>query len=96
MRVLAHLQVREQGNRLTESRQRIKRGHRRFQLIANAADLDHQMRRMLGDDFSAQAPDHANLPRGKRATIVLVCAWHNATASASAASARGFSVNASR
>ena len=50
--VLAHHLVGVQGDLLAEPRQPVERGHRRFHLVADAADVEQQVWRVL----LAQAP----------------------------------------
>src|ERR1700723_425752 len=86
MSVLAHHQVREQRHRLAGRGQPVKGRHRRFQLVAHAAHVDHQHRRLLHRQPALQKTDHPlNLARSIRTRPRK--AWHTAAASASAASA---------
>src|SRR5690606_10006801 len=66
--------------------------HRRLELVTDAADVEHQPRRLLRDEDALQATDHRRrlqAPRGipTRSTLDRVCACASAIASASAASA---------
>ncbi|RMU41018.1 hypothetical protein ALP29_200847 [Pseudomonas syringae pv. avii] len=47
MRVLANHQMGVQGHGLADMRQPVQRRHRHFQLIADAVDIQHQVRRLF-------------------------------------------------
>src|SRR5580658_998204 len=100
VRILAHHQVSEQVHLGANRRQVKERRHRGLDLVAEAADLDRQLRRGLGGDPAAQRADHRRALASGAACCASsatrrACAWHTATASASAASAPGRSVSAS-
>src|SRR5690606_22842379 len=67
-------------------RQSIKRGHRRLELVADATDVDDQGRGLFRRQAAAQESDHREEDRAS-ALSLREWAWHNAMASASAASA---------
>src|SRR5690606_25470936 len=88
VRVLAHDQVRVQADLAAGRRQGVERRHRRFQLVADAAHVDEELRRLLGAEASAQKADHRAVPAARAASPYTPreCAWHSAIATASAAS----------
>src|SRR6185312_7972935 len=84
--------VGEQDHFLADVRQVVQRGHRHFQLVADAAHFDQHPRRPLGDQRAAQTADHrrrlhAASAMPVRASLARRCACVMAIASASAASA---------
>src|SRR5947208_141422 len=101
MRVFAHHQVRKQTHFLTHRRQLEERRHGRLQLVSEPADVDRELRGRLGGDRATQRADHrpACLRRAPPCCASVpsrrACAWHTATASASAASAPGRSASPS-
>src|SRR5258706_2037935 len=102
MRILAHDEVREEGYRCAGGWQRIKGAHRHIELIAHAADLHQDLRRVLGGQLAGQMPDQTSLPfrirnpRSGRSPSLAPCAWQMAQASASAASSEGSPGSSSR
>ncbi|MCY1241782.1 hypothetical protein D9M72_547030 [compost metagenome] len=67
MSILTHHQVGVQGHRLAHLGQAIQGGHRHFELIAQAVDIDNQVRRLLFSQRAAQTSNHvAILPHGHR------------------------------
>ena len=58
VRILAHHQVREQRHGLTGGRQPVECRHRRFQLVADAVDIQHQRRRLLHRQPALEEADH--------------------------------------
>src|SRR5690606_32019368 len=89
--------VGEQGDLAAQFRQVVEGAHRRRQLVADAADVEHQRRRRLVHQLAFQATDHLLLlssaaARPVRPAVALMCAWVRATARASAASACSFCV----
>jgi len=58
VRILAYHEMREQANFLADRRQVKERRHGRLQLIAEAADIDGELRGRLGSDSAAQRADH--------------------------------------
>ena len=58
VRVLAHHQVREQAHLLADGGQMEEGRHRRFELIADPADIDGQLRRGFGGDPATERANH--------------------------------------
>src|SRR5699024_545705 len=88
--VIAHHQVRVQGDLVPVRVERINGGHRGFYFIAHSSHVQQQLRRLFGQQAPAQAADHvfSSTPALRmRAAVRLWWAWHKATAAASAASA---------
>src|SRR5690348_5097802 len=81
-------------------RQVVQGGHRHFQLVADAGDVQHDPGRLLGNERSTQSADHRRLLHAAagipiRCAPSRACACAIATASASAASACNRSRNPS-
>ena len=62
VRVLADYQVGVKPHFRAHGRQRIERGHRRLELVADAADVDDQRRGVLLHQLAAQEADHRAPP----------------------------------
>src|SRR5580698_10497507 len=91
MGILAHHQVRDQADDLTDGGQVQERRHGRFELIAHSAHIQRDRRGGLGGDSTVQETDQlATSSRRRR-----LCAWHSAAASASPASGPGRSESCS-
>src|SRR5690242_16720399 len=91
-RVFLHRVVRAQAHFAAELGQVEERRHRRLEFVADTADVEHEPRRLLGDEHALEAPDHrrrlhASRGRPRRCRLERVCACASAIASASAASA---------
>src|SRR5271165_3386162 len=88
MRILPHHQVSEQRHRLARGRQAVKSRHRRFQLVADPIDVDHQKRGLLGGETALEETDHPRLAASLSELRTRPrSAWQTAAANASAASA---------
>src|SRR2546421_5444176 len=96
MRILAHDEVREQGDRLAGRGQVVESAHRHLDFVADSARFHQDLRRVFLEKDAGEPPDHTSLPLFTRNPRVGIaprpcppCAWQMAQASASAASAGG-------
>src|SRR3989454_9462831 len=96
MSVLAHDEVREQGDALAGRRQVVERAHRHLDLVADPARFDQDLRRIFLEKRTREPADHTRRPLFTRKPRVASfpspcppCAWQMAHASASAESAEG-------
>src|SRR5262249_53497863 len=58
VRVFAHDEMGIQRDPLADCRQVVERAHRHVDLVAQALHVEHELRRILLDQYSGKTPDH--------------------------------------